>query len=216
MGYDIQAEGTFAVEAEFVDRAIASLLLAIEEAKAVSHNCASDPRTTHAASKFDPTTDPVGYINCFFRSGKIVLDSGDLCLHFGEDGDYIRHENWDWWLFDAIAKYAEKGSAIDFRGEDGHQWRWEITNGVLEEVVSGLVWGNDLRAPEVIEKVIALIYPSGQRCTLDPDLEFESAEDGLDSYGKLEDILNRVADVLREGGFGPEAGKTELERMADV
>jgi len=105
-------------------------------------------------------------------------------------------------------------SCIEFHGEDDNRWRWEITNGKFDEVQSDVIFGNDINAPEVVEKLIKLIYYTEDPRRHQPGQPITSFFDFNDP--NYEKIVDKIEGILRESGFGPQAGKTELERLADV
>lgn len=76
--------------------------------------------------------------------------------------------------------------------------------GKFENVYGTVVYGIDAKAPDVIDEIVKLLYLDGKPIT--------SELHGSDASGTLDAIEN----LIREAGFGPQAGLTELERMAAV
>lgn len=199
MGYDIWADGQFQIEKDKRDEALAAIRKAIDEK--------ADARQVTYKSKMNPN-DPISAIDLYFQSGHFEeAEDGTLVLHFGDDS--TRHEEWDRWLFEAAAPFCDPSDQIQFKGEDGYQWAWEIENGKLIEVGSETVWGNDVQAPAVVQKIVEILYPEGKPLSAIPG-------DPVTRAAVLELAIANVETVLRDNGFGPQAGMSELERMADV
>lgn len=194
MGYDIWATGEFNVGADKAADAIETLQMEI----------AANPQASKVTWKMkaDPN-DPVSQLDLYFQTGTIERgDDGSLTLHFGDDT--IRHEEYDEWLFSAAAPFCDDGD-IFFKGEDGYEWGWEIKDGVLSEVQSETVWGADTQAPAVVQKIVETLYPDGKSVVAQ----------SLPAY-EWEQLVTKIEAIVRENGFGPQAGMNELERMADV
>lgn len=109
------------------------------------------------------------------------------------------------WVFEVTAPFADPGSCIQFKGEDDAQWQWRIKNGKFLEEPAETVYGDDVRAPDVLQLVIDELYPGGTSVV----------KNSMPAYD-WEQLVNRIETIVRENGFGPDAGKSELERMAEV
>lgn len=204
MGYDIWADGQFQVEKSKRDEALAAIR------KAIAEN--PNARQANYKSKFDEN-DPISSIDLYFLSGHFEeTEDGHLVLHFGDDS--TRHEEYDKWLFEAAAPFCDPADEIQFKGEDGYQWAWRIEGGKLIEVCSGTVWGKDIEAPEVLQKIIELVYPGGKPASSLPDYDAGQIMDS--GHSACLSLIEAIESLLREHGFGPQAGMNELERMADV
>ena len=66
-----------------------------------------------------------------------------------------------------------------------------------------MVYGDDAKAPEVLESIINVIYPNGKLI----EAEYE---------GEIVEALFSIENAIREAGLGPQAGMNELDRLADV
>lgn len=199
MGYDIWANGEFQIEVDKKDAAIAAIRKAIDEnpnAKQVTYKVKADPN------------DPISALDLYFQAGVIEeAEDGTLMLHFGDD--CIRHEEYDLWLFQAAAPFCDPASEIFFKGEDGYEWSWDIEDGKVVEVGSDTVWGDDIKAPAAIQKIVEIVYHDGKPLSSLPG-------DPVTRAAALELAIANIETVLRDNNFGPQAGMSELERLADV
>ena len=121
--------------------------------------------------------------------------------------DGCRQVDNDQWIFAAMAPHMD--GSISFNGEDGHEWRWDFVGGKLEEIQSGRVFGVDMEAPSVIQKIVSLIYPEhldGRPITTHWDY----------ADPEYEALMIKIEELLRGNGFGPQAGKSELDRLAEA
>lgn len=132
----------------------------------------------------------------------VVGQNDEDGIFFISPEDRFKHEEEDMWLFNAAAPFCTPESSIHFEGEDGCQWRWDVVNGALEEVLGDTVFGRDIKAPAILEEIVELLYRDGKPLCLG----------GSDAIGTLDAIEN----LIREGGFGPQAGMSELDRVAAV
>lgn len=117
------------------------------------------------------------------------------------------------WVFDALAPFVlpcpscnkgvSKEAILWFTGEDEDYWRWRFSNGKVIEEGSDIVYGDDIKSPEAIRAVVDLVYPDGRPASSLTGVNYE-------------ELVQRIENVIRDNGFGPQAGKTELERLADV
>lgn len=200
MGYDVWAEGDFIINEDRLEEARPVILRAIAEKQGFKN-------IKELVEAEEPTDDPggdelPGFIsNWALERFEVDWDENNN-LSFSPPDDSFRHEEWDQWLFEVIAPFCNPSSRIEFQGEDQAKWAWAIERGQFAEHSGETVFGPDIKAPDVIEKIVSIIYPDGK---LDTDY-------GGDMLGALHLIEN----ALREGGFGPQAGMTELERLADV
>lgn len=136
-----------------------------------------------------------------------LSESGGALVINPPDGEF-RNPDESFWLFDALAHFADpEKSQFDCSGEDGAQWRYIIRTdrGGWTEEYAEPVWGKDADSPGVLHKIIDLLYT---------DKKPASAQ-GL-SKDEMCELLGRIEDAVREGGFGPQAGMNELERLAEV
>lgn len=202
MGYDISVSGEWDVDEKRERDAINAMLLA----------CAKHDGCTHITDwmiQEEPLLDPEDRDSCLEyldrrleRAGLDYSDDPGFSLHF-DTGGYVRNVEEDEWLFKAVAPHVDAStSAIYFEGEDGYKWKWEVENGEFVEQEGKTVYGLEARAPEVLDKIIEVIYPDGK---FDPDW-------GGDMLG----ALTLIERAIRLNGFGPQAGMTELDRLASV
>jgi len=190
MGYDVRIYSSARIPADKVEAAAQALWEAARNRELI---CEEDKLRT--AEDIAEVVNE-GFSESAFRID--VSDDGSACIECSDD--YVRREEEDQWIFQAMGPFIE--GDIDFEGEDGYKWRWSFSEKGLEELGSEVVYGNDVKAPDVVEKIIDVIYPDGRLDT----------EYGGDMLGALHLIEN----IIREAGFGPQAHMTELERLADV
>jgi hypothetical protein len=154
----------------------------------------------------DPCVTPEEFVSVledkFDRFGVELEASGDLT--FGMSNS-TRHEEEDLWIFEALAPVIDDGEFC-MEGE-GYHWKWVVENGELSEHEANTVFDHDENAVPTIAKIVTLIYPDGK------PIGSAGHELGL---GEYELVIEEIENLLRETGYGPQAGKTELERMADV
>lgn len=136
------------------------------------------------------------------RFGVQLMDDGRVIFFMG---DSCRHEEEDQWVFATLAPYIDDG---EFCMEgDGYHWKWMIVDGELSEHEATTVFDHDANAVPTIEKIVALIYPNGR--------PVGSIGNEL-GRGEYELVLEEIENLLRETGYGPQAGKDELERLAVI
>ena len=83
----------------------------------------------------------------------------------------------------------------------------------LQRLVA-LRYGNDVRAPNILNAIIKVIYPDGKPVSASEDCAggcIVSPE-----HSACLSLIEEIENLIREGGFGPQVGKNELERLADV
>jgi hypothetical protein len=229
MGYDVWAYGEFTIKADQLKKAIPAIVKVIRDKLPIiyenifevitpvfSHSNEITPRIS-ATLKLVPqliesALDERYSCSIGDLSANTFDDLGNLSIE--ASGDPARDPDDEIWFFDAIAPFCEPNSLIEFRGEDDFRWRWEIVNSKFEEVGSEVIFGNDVNAPGVVEKIIKSIYHSGDTRQDKPGQPITAFFDSNDP--KYEDVVEKIESILRESGFGPQAGKTELERLAEV
>lgn len=201
MGYDIWAGGEFEVPADKVSSAVKPLLQAAADKQGYPDivSLAKEEQPNNS-----PFSEPWDFLDDMLENATLELCE-DGCLNLTFTDDSFRHEDYDQWLFEAIAPFCNPECSIEFNGEDGYKWMWEIQNGKIVEVGSETMFGLDTEAPGLVNKIIDLVYEGGLPVT-----------SGDLSKAELEDILDKIETIIRETGFGPQAGKSELERLADV
>lgn len=205
MGYDIWPDGEWTISAEKADEALQAVLL-----RAAKNDGYSTIDSWIEKEEPDPCprTEPIDYINNRTDYDELIIvnNGGELSVGFADE--HIRHVEERQWLFEAVAPYAEPDSHIHFEGEDRYRWTWEVENGKFVENGSEVVYGKNVNAPACVEKLVDVIYPEhmdGKPVTA----FFDSADDYIG-------VVRLIENIIREAGFGPQAGKTELERLADV
>jgi hypothetical protein len=124
-------------------------------------------------------------------------DNGDIT--FGVEYS-IRREEYDQWIFEALAPVIDDGEF--YMSGDDYKWKWMVKDGEFGQADGEIVYDRNTRLEPTIEKIIELMYPGGK------PLQAE----GSDAIS----TLNEIENLLRENGFGPQAGMTELDRMAEV
>jgi len=195
MGYDVRIEGWLGIPAEKVEEAAKALYdaagtLGKWNAEAAEAAVCSDLGLEAAVN--DGLSDGCFFVRPDFDNGSVGIEGND---------DYVRREEEDEWIFEALAPFIDDG-ALELHGEDGNQWLYRIKGGTFASVHGEVVYGIDAQAPEVLEKIIGLLYSDGKPVCLE----------GSDAIGTLDAIEN----IIREAGFGPQAGLSELDRMAAV
>jgi hypothetical protein len=187
MGMDVYIDGELTVPAAKVPEAGNRLLAA-------------------AAEKVDaPDLDEEEIGGDVFKLAEALLNrlevtkesNGDLT--FGLE-DSCRHEEDDQWIIEALAPVMEDGAF--YMSADDYRWQWQIESGEFSEVSGEIIYDHDSKAVPTINKIIELMYPGGK------PLQVE----GSDAVSTLYEIEN----LLRETGYGPQAGMAELDRLAEV
>ena len=210
MGMDVYADGELTIPATKVAEARDLFLKVLAEGE---KNLFLDPkwlkqrwiREPWAPDEDDPVETPEEFVllleEKFDRFGVGLEDDGRLtfCL-----GGSCRHEENDQWIFVALEDLIDDGEFC-FSG-DGYQWKWVVEGGVLSESSGETVYDHDEKAVPTIEKIVTLVYPDGlegKPITSMPDAD-------------LEWVVGMIENLLRESGYGPQAGKNELDRLAEV
>ena len=196
MGYDVRVEGYLRIPAEKVEAAAQALYAKAAVLKGWSN---SDMRAVCTPEGLEAAVNDYNLSdgNFFVRpqdDGSVLVEGSD---------DYVRREEEDEWIFEALAPFMDNDE-LGLEGEDGERWLYRISGGKFEVAYGTTVYGNDAKAPEVVERIVALLYLDGKPLTAELD--------GSDAIG----TLYAIESLVREHGFGPQAGLTELERMADV
>lgn len=203
MGYDIFACGAFVIKAENAKPAGEALLKAIADK---DYGGDIDSVQDELGHFIEGGSDGIANLIGDQLESRLTAESlpgGDI--HIGDVGDHVRGIDYIEWVIRALAPFVSAElSCIDFEGEDGYKWRWECRNGKLENLSGDTVYGHDIEAPTVVHEIVNLLY-DGNRSVVASPL----------SQDQLEDLLNKIEKVVREGGFGPHAGLTSpLERLA--
>jgi len=128
-------------------------------------------------------------------------DNGDMV--FGLE-DSCRHEENDQWVIEALAPVMENGEF--YMSGDDYRWKWVVEDGEFSEVSGATVYDHDEALGPTVEKIVALVYPADRG-----GLPFFSND-----RSDYEDVLSKIENLLRETGYGPQAGKNELERLAAI
>lgn len=203
MGYDIYTSGDWEIGEDNAGDAIQAMLKGYAEKD--GYNTIEDWIKAEEPIP-DPLEDPMRYIENRLERATIYWTDDVVGFSIGFGDDCIRTPQDDEWLFEILAPFADPDAYIHFEGEDGYKWTWEVENGEFVEIGSETVYGNDVNAPAVLQKIVAVIYdPENDDLPL-------SALQGVDH----EAIISQIENIIREGGFGPQAGKSELDRLADV
>jgi hypothetical protein len=186
MGYDIYGGGDAEIKAEHIQACAAAIYPASQGAmiwgKDVSLKKIPENHNELARALVTLTD------NLFEFSAE---DHGAVHIE-GPDGCF-RHLDDVEWVFKTIGRC--------------YKWRWcfDPEEGLVVED-SSVVYGQDSYAPNVVHKLVDVIYPP------ENDRKPISALDGVDH----EVVLLQIENIIREGGFGPQAGMNELERLAEV
>jgi hypothetical protein len=205
MGYDVYASGSWDISDDKVEAFTRAMMKACEE---------------HDGE--DPETDlgPLDYLLFRFEGDPVLLEkdpngavAGGLQIGF-TDQDSFRHDDDERWIFEAAAPFADEGDKIYFEGEDGYRWSWTVKAGALEVQDSETIYGQDVHAPAALQKIIDLIYPGGKPVSSLPD--YDSGQIMDKGHAACLSLLEAIENTIREAGFGPQAGMTELDRLADV
>lgn len=230
MGYDVWGDGEFTMKAEQLKKAIPVIVKAVGEHDGDETILKASKRISETLTQgFDDengvTTQKMSAVlkllpklidSVLDENYKCDIDDlGNLTLRVNmESYDSFRNSGNEMWFFEAIAPFCDADSCIEFHGEDGYRWRWEITNGKFVEVDSNVVFGNDIKAPEIVEKLIKLIYYTEDPRRHQPGQPITAFFDFNDP--NYEKVVGEIEGILRASGFGPQAGQTELERLAGV
>lgn len=202
MGYDIYTSGDWEIGENNAGDAIQAMLKGYAEKD--GYNTIEDWIKAEEPIP-DPLEDPMRYIENRLERATIYWTDDVVGFSIGFGDDCIRTPQDDEWLFEILAPFADPDAYIHFEGEDGYKWTWEVENGEFVEIGSETVYGNDAKAPDVVKKIIEMIYPDGKPMSAtytDPNT--------------LVTTIGAIESVLREAGFGPQAGMNELDRLADV
>lgn len=204
MGTDVWANGEFTIKLERLGEALPVILQGVAD-KYGHENI--EAFTEHEEPLTDPDDDPAGYLGDLMELTFVEVDdnTGDMVFSLSEDG--FRGEDDERWLFELAAPFCEGDSAIWLADGDDNKWKWAIVKGKLEEVGSDTVYGDDANAPELVGKIVEIIYPNGKPIG-SPGNEL--------GRGEYELVIDRIENLLREGGFGPQAGMNGLERLAEA
>jgi len=135
-------------------------------------------------------------------------------VELGDDGslsfaveDCTRHEDSDEWLFENLAPVFDDGEL--YMSADDYKWMWEIVGGVFRVVNAETVYDHDYKAVPTIEKLVAIIYPE--------HADGKPLSAILDSADpEYESVVDKIENLLRETGYGPQAGMNGLERLSEV
>jgi len=210
MGYDIYASGMWMVPAEKAAQAIQAMLLAVAEKD--GYSSVEDWISTEEPVP-NPLEEPHDYISDRLVNSVVgETDSGELTLEFNDDS--FRHQGDDEELWEAAAPFCAEGGSVEFTGEDNHRWAWTVLRGKLAVLDSETFFGNDTNAPATIGKLVEMLYPDGKPASTLP--EYDAGHIMDKGHSRCLSLLESIETLLREGGFGPQAGMNELERMADV
>lgn len=201
MGYDVYANGEWTVKADKIE----GFKLALLKQSAEKDGYESVDEWAEAEDFIcDPRTEFVGWCqDRFDESLCVYITDEDISISFCDDS--MRDVEDYRWVFELAAPFAEEGDCIGFQGDDGYKWSWDVVRGKFEEMDSAVVYGPDVNAPDTIQKIVELVYPEGRPVTAD----------ALEAF-QWEQIVVKIEDLLREAGFGPQAGMNELDRLAQV
>lgn len=119
-------------------------------------------------------------------------------LFFQPNEDHLRDTDDAMEIFGQIVDLLQPRQTLDLKGEDGCQWRWEVSeNGKLRELDSQIFYGQDINAPDAVVEIVELLWPEGK------EIEW-TGQTAL-----------AIGELLRKHGFGPYAGKETLDALAD-
>jgi len=201
MGVDVYINGELTIPADKVMEAGTLLLKALVEKKVDlhEHDDPDDPDT------FETPKKVASLIEAHLGRFKVELDDVGNIIFYQHDS--VRHEDEDWWIFEALAPVIGDGEFY-MQGDDS-RWRWVVENGALSEDFGETLYGQDVEAVTLAQKIIDIVYPphlGGRPVTAVYDV----------ADGEYEAIVEKIENTIRESGFGPQAGKTELDRLAEV
>jgi len=205
MGYDVRIEGWLEIPAEKVEAAAKALYAKAIELKGWDTD---DERQVCTAVGLEDAVNDGLSEGCFYVR---PTDNGSVGIEGNED--YVRREEEDEWIFETLAPFIDDGD-LELQGEDGNQWLYRIKGGKFENVYGTTVYGIDALAPEILEGIIKVLYPNGKPLSASEDCnggQIVSAE-----HSACLSTLEELEDLIRNAGFGPQAGMSELDRMAAV
>jgi len=204
MGMDVYIEGELTIPASKVLKARDLLLAAL--AKPNWGYGQNEPWTPGEHDIYETPEEIVGLIE-----GRLERIGIELCddnsIEFGLE-DSTRHEEYDQWLFEALAPVIDDG--VFYLSGDEYRWIWEIKNGKFREINGEMIFDHDEKAVPTIAKIISLVYCEGK------PLSTCYPQDEVMRMDALERAIYEIENLLRETGYGPQAGKNELDRLAEV
>lgn len=196
MGYDVWVDGELTILTGYTSEAADTLRAAIAEREDVTEGAILEGFTStptlcqllkQSLGRFEACEDVNGNVELYVE-------------------DSIRSEEEDEWIFRALAPYIEDG-AFYFRGDDDYRWRWRIKGGAFFEEGSDTIYGSDVNAPAALKEVVGLVYP--------PHLDGLPVTASYDTADpEYEIVVRKIEELLRIKGFGPQAGMSDLERLA--
>jgi len=206
MGYDVRITGSLTLPADKVEVAARALFAAAVELKKWGKGDLAAATPTAEGLK-EAVNEGLSERVLYFRD----VDDGSMYLE--GDEDYVRREEEDEWILKALAPFLDDGE-LELEGGDGNRWLYRIKGGKFENVYGTTVYGIDAKAPEILAEIIKVLYPNGKPLSASEDCnggQIVSAE-----HSACLSTLEELEDLIRNGGFGPQAGMSELDRMANV
>jgi hypothetical protein len=189
MGYDVWVDPSAGIAADKVPAAARALW-----DEALKRELIEPDSTPYSTAEDLEDAVNEGFSEYIFT----VEACGNGSLDFRAKEDYCRRPDEDQWIFEAMGPFID--GCIEFKGEDGALWRWDFSEkGGLEEVDSDVVFGADIKAPAAIKKIVEVLYPDGKPNNIQS------------SYPQ---VLDEIETILREAGFGPFAGMSDLDAIA--
>jgi hypothetical protein len=198
MGMNVFIDGELVIQSDKVLEA-GKLLL-----QAIAGKDELDPEYLPScyAQKIKTPKGIVGILEKKMEAFQVHLEP-DGRLTFGLE-DSTRREEQDQWIFEALAPAFDDGSF--HMSADDSLWLWDIKDGEFSVICGEIVYDHDDKAVPTITKILGLIYRDGK--PLSSILNWGSPE--------FEEVMNKIETLLRETGYGPQAGMSELERLSEV
>ena len=202
MGMDVYIDGELTIPASKVLEARDLFLKVLAKGGCnYAHN--DEPWTPGEHDTYETPKEIVGLIK-----GKLERFGIELCddgsIEFRLEDSSTRHEEYDQWIFEILAPVIEDGQ-FSMSGDEYH-WMWVIEGGEFSESHGEIVYDHDSKATPTIEKIIEMIYPH----------DGKPLSATCDDPNMFNLVINNIENLLRETGYGPQAGKNELDRLSEV
>jgi hypothetical protein len=197
MGCDIACHDCL-IPADKIEAAASALWEACGDGWAIGFDTESE-RFTSAAD----IDDALDNYACWATS--VTEDEETGALRIESPNRWVEHCEDDEWIFEALAPFL-KGE-VHFEDDDCVRWIWAFSDSGIQHtsIRNEMVYGEYVEAPAAIDHIAKVVYPDGKPISAQ---ELDRAT--------LESALGEIEEALRARGFGPQAGMSELERLADI
>ena len=191
MGYDIYASGVSTIPKDKVLEAGKAFVVALYKEGQIAADAPAPPikSAKQVLALFS------WYDEIFFP---VMEDDGSITF---QSEDNFRRLSEEEWIFEALGPFFDADSGFDFQGEDGAKWLWRFNANGLVFKDGETVYGNDAKAPHLIEKIAGVLYPNGELPVGKQDSD---------------EMIYAICKIITDGGFGPFAGMTPLDMLATV